>query len=31
MDGLPSGLIGGVDEVKSESLTEFDGDDVEGP
>ena len=30
-DGFPGGLTGGVDEVKGGSLTEFDGDDVEGP
>ena len=30
-DGLPSGLTGGVDEVKGTILTEFNGSDVEGP
>ena len=30
-DGLPSGLAGGVDEVKGTILTEFNGVDVEGP
>ena len=29
-DGLPDGLMGGVNEVKGGSLTEFDGADAEG-